>query len=95
MAIGLIFNNPGVTQEQYDAVVAQLNLAEDPPAGDIFHAAGPTEDDWRVVEVWESQEAADAFFRERLGQALQNAGIPQPQIERWSVHNVSFAPGVS
>ena len=26
MAIGFIFNNPGQTQEQYDAAVEQLNL---------------------------------------------------------------------
>ena len=28
MAIGFIFNNPGQTQEQYDAAVEQLNLAQ-------------------------------------------------------------------
>ncbi len=82
MAIGFIFNNPGQTQEQYDAVVEQLNLAESLPEGWIFHAAGPTEDGgWRVVEVWESQEALQQFFAGQLGSALQKAGVEgQPRI---------------
>ncbi len=88
MAIGFIFNNPVQTQEQYDAVVEQLNLAESLPEGWIFHAAGPTEDGgWRVVEVWESQEAADAFFQE-LGPVLQNAGGSLSQPDTFTVHNV-------
>ena len=88
MAIGFIFNNPGQTQEQYDAAVEQLNLAESLPEGWIFHAAGPTEGGWRVVEVWESQEAADAYFQERLGQVLQNVGVSLDQPDSFRVYNV-------
>ena len=88
MAIGFIFNNPGQTQEQYDAAVEQLNLAESLPEGWIFHVAGPTEDGWRVVEVWESQEAADAYFQGRLGQVLQNAGVSLGQPDTFTVYNV-------
>jgi quinol monooxygenase YgiN len=88
MAIGFIFNNPGQTQEQYDASVEQLNLAENLPEGWIFHAAGPTEDGWRVVEVWESQEAADAYFQGRLGQVLQNVGVSLGQPDTFTVYNV-------
>ncbi len=88
MAIGFIFNNPGQTQEQYDAVVEQLNLAESQPEGWIFHAAGPTEDGWRVVEVWESQEAADAYFQGRLGQVLQNEKVSPGQPDTFTVYNI-------
>jgi hypothetical protein len=88
MAIGFIFNNPGQTQEQYDTVVEQLNLAESLPEGWIFHAAGPTEDGWRVVEVWESQEAADAYFQE-LGPVLQDVvGVSLSQPDTFTVYNV-------
>jgi len=48
------------------------------PPGRISHAAGPTEEGWRVVDVWESQEAYDTFLHERLSQALQNAGMAAP-----------------
>ena len=88
MAIGFIFNNPGQTQEQYDVAVEQLNLAQSLPEGWIFHAAGPTADGWRVVEVWESQEAADAYFEGRLGQVLQNLGVSLGRPDTFPVHNV-------
>jgi quinol monooxygenase YgiN len=88
MAFGYIITNPGQTQEQYDAVMEQLNLEEGLPEGWIFHAAGPTEDGWRVVEVWESQEAADAFFQGRLGQVVQDVGVSPGQPDTFTVHNV-------
>ncbi len=87
MAIGFIFNNPGQTQEQYDAAVEQMNLEESLPEGWIFHAAGPTEDGWRVVEVWESQEAFDAYYQ-RLGPSLQNLGVSLGQPDTFTVYNV-------
>jgi hypothetical protein len=74
--------------EKYDAAVEQWNLAESLPEGLIFHAAGPTEDGWRVVEVWESQEAADAYFQGRLGQVLQNVGVSSCQPDAFTVYNV-------
>jgi hypothetical protein len=86
MAIGMVMNFPGVTQEQYDAVLEQLNLGGRMPPGGISHAAGPIEGGWRVVDVWESQEAFDIFFRERLQQAMQNAGMPPPEVDAWPVY---------
>ena len=88
LAVGLILNFPSGTQEQYDTVLEQLNLGERMPPGGISHAAGPTEEGWRVVDVWESQEAFDTFLHERLYQAMQNAGMPPPQVETWPVYSV-------
>jgi hypothetical protein len=36
-----------------------------------------------VVEVWESKEA-QAEFMARLGPALAQAGVPQPNRTEWS-----------
>ena len=86
MAVALIFDGPGVTQAQYDQVRAEVVPDNRPPAGMRYHVAGPTETGWLVVEVWESPEAADRFFRETLGQALQRANISvQPRVV--PVHN--------
>jgi hypothetical protein len=74
MAIGLLMEFPGMGQEQYDAVMEELNLGGRMPSGGITHAAGPTEGGWRVVDVWESQEAFDVFFREEAAQS---------DAERW------------
>jgi hypothetical protein len=87
MAVGMIMNFPGVTQEQYDTVMEQLNLGGRMPPGGISHAARPTDEGWRVVDVWESQEAFDTFLHERLYEAMQNAGISRPQVEAWPVYN--------
>jgi hypothetical protein len=89
MAIAMLFEVPGLTPEQYDAVAREVSL---PAPGQIFHLAGPMEGGWRVLEVWESQEAADTFYRERLGQALQkNAGITDVQPKVFQVHNIVSA----
>src|SRR5215212_1546108 len=86
-AVGLIMTFPGVTEEQYYAVLEQLDLGGRMPHGGIFHAAGPIEGGWRVVDVWESEEAFETFFRERLEQAMQNAGMPTPDVEGWQVYS--------
>ena len=53
----------------------------------LYHVAGPAADGFKVIEVWESQEAADRFFQETLGSALQRANINvQPQV--FPVHNI-------
>ena len=36
-------------------------LAGPAPAGLIVHAAGPTDEGFRIVAVWESEEAWDGF----------------------------------
>ena len=88
MAICLIFEGPGVTQAQYDQARNEVAPDNKLVPGMLYHVAGPTENGgWRVIEVWESQEAADRFFKEKLGQALQKANISvQPQA--FQVHNM-------
>ena len=84
MAIATLAEVPGLTQEQYDAAAREVGL---PAPGQIFHLAGPMEGGWRVLEVWESQEAADTFYQ-RLGQALQNVGITDVQPKVFQVYNI-------
>jgi hypothetical protein len=85
MAIAMILELPGVTQQQYETAGAELG---DPrKQGALVHIAGPTEGGWRVVEVWPSQEVAQAFFgAETTHQAFQKAGIPPVQPTVFPVH---------
>lgn len=89
MLIAMLVDNPEGTQEIYDKVREQLGLEK--PAGGIFHVAGPSPNGgWRVIEVWESEEDANRFFKERLEPALKAAGAltgPPPQPQFWPVHN--------
>jgi hypothetical protein len=90
MAIAFLQELPGATQEQYDQIVETLRgqTAE----GRIFHVAGPIEGGWRVVDVWESQEAVNKFFQEQLGPAAQKAGMAVPPPQFWPVHNMLSGP---
>ncbi len=75
MAIGVIFDGHGVTESQYRQVAEKVAPDNRPVSGMLYHAGGSTEDGFCVIEVWESQEVAQQFFDEQLGQALQEAGI--------------------
>jgi len=92
MAIGLWISFAGGTQEQYDAINAEMGVEENPPEGLVFHAAGPLQEgSWSVIDFWESRELFDRFQQERLGPAIEALGdrAPQgpPQIKEFPVYN--------
>ena len=87
MAIALLLEFAGVTSDQYDRVMERLELGGKLPSGGRFHIAGSTDDGWRVVDVWESQEDFDQFFKEKLGAAIEAEGMPAPNVSTWPVHN--------
>lgn len=83
----MMVDNPRGSAELYDRLVGRLGL--DRPAGGIVHLAGPGPNGgWRVIEVWESQQEAIRFLRERFAPALHEAGVtgPPPQPVFWPVH---------
>jgi hypothetical protein len=85
----------GTTQDQYDSVMDALALDNDPPTGLVMHMAGPKEGGWRVIEVWESRGSLEAFMKERLMAATQEAGWQgQPRIEFFDAYNL-YAPGLA
>jgi hypothetical protein len=87
MAVGLIFKGTGVTQAQYEQVRNEVAPDNKLVPGMLYHAAGPADDGWRVVEIWESQETLDRFFKDKLGAALQRANISvQPEV--FQVQNI-------
>src|SRR3954452_11841154 len=71
---------PGVTEETSARVDAEVGDA--PVPGLIAHVAGPMRGGWRIVDIWESEEAAQRFQVERLGPAVQRAtaGAPTPSL---------------
>ena len=87
MAIAMMVDNPEGSQEIYDSVREHLGLER--PAGGIFHVAGPSPNGgWRVIEVWESEEDAKRFVKERLLPAFEAVGAaPPPRPQFWLVHN--------
>jgi hypothetical protein len=72
----------GGTADQYEAVVAAVHPAGGLPAGQTYHAAGPTDGGWLIAAVWNSEASFDAFVQDTLMPALQSvqggfAGPPQ------------------
>jgi hypothetical protein len=60
MPILVIAEQPGGTAEQDKAMIEALNLTNDPAPGARARLAGPTDGGWRIVSLWDSQEAFDA-----------------------------------
>jgi len=91
MAVVLVHQGPDVTQESYDQVVRSMmgkdraeSLSDWPVEGLLVHAAGDGPKGFRVVDVWESEEAARRFG-EQLGPHLDKAGITSPP-EMYEAH---------
>jgi hypothetical protein len=93
MAIGVIFDFRGATNEQYAEVCRALNggqplrsLAEWPGGGCLSHMAGATPEGLRVLDVWDSLEKFQAFG-EKLMPLLQKAGIQPAEPTVFPAHN--------
>ena len=75
MAYGVIHQFPGGTQEQYQATLAAVHPADGSlPAGQLFHAAGPSAGGWTIVAVHDSQSSWENFRDSTLMPRLQ-AGV--------------------
>lgn len=90
MPIGALFEADGFTQQQYDAVLEHLRerMGDGGPEGCLVHVAGPTERGWRVIEVWESEEAQRRFQDEMLNASFDGAGTPRVTPAFFPVHMV-------
>ena len=85
MSVVLVHQGPSVTQENYEATVRKLTGGKSrmespsdwPVEGILVHAAGESPQGFRVVDVWESEDACQRFG-EILQPILQEVGIVDP-----------------
>jgi hypothetical protein len=66
MAVLVIAEVSGQTQQGYDGMLGMLTGALKQAPGLILHTAHPTEGGWRVIEIWESQNDANQFFAKNV-----------------------------
>jgi hypothetical protein len=88
-AVVLVFQGAGFTREQYEEAVSRLtdgqkrrmeSTADWPVEGLLVHAAGEGPSGFRVVDVWESEEACNRFG-ETLAPILEEIGVTnQPEV---------------
>ena len=74
MAVVVVNEVEGGTQEFYEGVTSKVMAGGELPPGAQVHIAGPTENGWRVITVWDSEEDFQRFRDEKLIPALQDAG---------------------
>lgn len=75
----------GGTEDQYRSVVERVHPGGKLPAGQRYHAAGPSDGGWLIAAVWDSQAAFDKFFSDTLMPALPTieggfSGPPQQRV---------------
>ncbi|MBV9229418.1 MAG: hypothetical protein JOZ18_08900 [Chloroflexi bacterium] len=88
MALTMIFTPRSMDARQYDETIKRLTDAGlAAPAGRLFHMCFGTGNNLRVVDVWESQEAFQAFGQTLLP-ILEQLGIDPGQPEIAEVHNI-------
>ena len=88
MALGFYFTPSGFTQDKYDAAIAKLEAAGGgAPEGRSYHVALETNGEIQVFDIWESQEAFEAFGATLVPIMTELGADPgEPMVAR--VHNV-------
>jgi len=82
MPVVLIHHGPSLTEEKYEETVRKLTGGKSrmespsdwPVEGLLVHAAGQGSQGFRVVDVWQSEEASNRFG-EILAPILDDLGI--------------------
>jgi hypothetical protein len=93
MAIAIIGDLPGGNAQLDQQIMQQIGVSpSSPPAGALARFAGPAEGGWRVISVWESQDAWDTFRRERMEPAFRQAGQQMPTFQVWQLETFFAVP---
>ena len=92
MPVVLVFQSPTLTQEKYEQTVAKVtggksrveSPADWPVEGLLAHIAGQGPNGFRVVDVWESEEAFQRWG-DALMPILQELGV-EGEPEAYPTH---------
>ena len=93
MAIAVQVEFRGLGLEHYDLINEGIGRLPGAPAArqELFHFVVGTDGGFRVVDVWESEEAFRRYFQETLEPVFDEAGFSvTPVIEIFPVHNYSI-----
>ena len=91
MAVVIVNEIEGATQDFYEQVNPKVMPGGKLPDGCQLHIAGPVENGWRVITVWDSDERFQQFREEKLIPAIREIGAEDriaPEITSNPVHNL-------
>ena len=87
MAIVAYFE-PKFTQQQYDQVRSALDAKGlQAPAGRQYHVSWNTPQGWRVLDIWDSEEALGKFA-EDLMPIIAGVGVTPPEPHIFPVYSI-------
>jgi hypothetical protein len=81
MAVLMTAEVAGQTQQGYDGMLQFLAESIKVAPGFILHTAHPVEGGWRVIEVWETKEAANQFFAKHVAPNLPPGIRPKRTVQ--------------
>ena len=96
MSYGVVHQFKGGTKEQYEASISAVHPADGGlPAGQVFHAAGPSADGWTIVAIHDSRESWESFrdsiLMPRMQEGIEGGFTEPPQETGFEVVNEARA----
>ena len=91
MSYCAIIENPDAGQEKFEQIKAYLrDTGAFPPNGQRLLIAGPADHGWRVISVWDTEEALERFYTEGLPAACTAVDIHYDRMTRttFEVHTL-------
>ena len=91
MAVAMFVRSPKLGRDQYDRLIARLDLDANPPFGQLLHVGVERESRVDIVELWQTAAAGLGYVEHRLAPGLDAVGASEPEVELVALHNI-FAP---
>jgi hypothetical protein len=95
MPVAFVFESGKVDQSGYDGLmkaIGQESIDAPNPPGLIAHLAGPKpEGGWRVIDLWESEDAANVFYgSDQFRPVMAGAADMGITTTPWPMHRVEI-----
>jgi hypothetical protein len=88
MPILVVIELPGGSAALDEALREAWQTTSDPPVGNRLRLAGPMENGWRVISLWDSREQFQEFMGQRLHLVLGDVGADEPKVTFWEIETV-------
>src|SRR5262245_42758047 len=91
----MTMNVKDLTRKEFRAILDEMGVEARPEHGIYQHISHPTENGFRIIEIWESQKGFEEFAERRLKPAIGKLGIErETSIVFQPLHNF-FGPRIN
>ena len=96
MAYAVVHKFAGGTKDQYEASIAAVHpTGGGLPAGQVFHAGGPSADGWTIIAVHDSRESwqrfRDGVLMPKMSQGIDGGFTSPPEETTFEVYKQASA----